>query len=365
MTSITVSNNLQGPVIVLGAGLIGTSICLGLRGHGIPVFLSDPLPSNQASAIALGAGEALSSLTTKPELIVVAAPPLVTADVIARALADYPEATVIDIASTKTTILNQLLALGLDLERYVGTHPMTGREKSGPRAARGRLFVAMPWVLCPTAATSHVSMQRARALAVLLGAVVHELSPEAHDRIVALISHVPQVVATLVAARLRVSPKAALSLAGDPLRSLTRIAASAPELWVQIFATNSDEVLHVLRAFNRDLSAAIDALEHPEARGSSLAIAHLIEEGRTGQQQIPTKSKANQLTLVSVRVAVDDRPNILARMFTLIGNSGINIEDLRLTHYAGTKNGAADISVRAEHQKALVDLLTANKYSIH
>src|SRR6478752_1467190 len=140
--------HLNGPVVVVGTGLLGTSIGLGLRGRGVAVFLSDPSPTNQAVAVDIGAGLPLARLGGEsPELVVVAAPPDVTADVVARALTDYPDAIVVDIASVKAGIQSELRERGADLGRYVGTHPMAGREKSGPVAARGELFTSMLWVL--------------------------------------------------------------------------------------------------------------------------------------------------------------------------------------------------------------------------
>jgi prephenate dehydrogenase len=95
--------HLNGPVVVIGTGLLGTSIGLGLRGRGVSVFLSDPSPTNQAVAVDIGAGLPLSRLgDEQPELVVVAVPPDVTADVVESSLADYPAATVVDIASVKT-----------------------------------------------------------------------------------------------------------------------------------------------------------------------------------------------------------------------------------------------------------------------
>ncbi|HSL36474.1 MAG TPA: prephenate dehydrogenase/arogenate dehydrogenase family protein, partial [Arthrobacter sp.] len=167
--------HLNGPVVVVGTGLLGTSIGLGLRGRGVAVFLSDPSPTNQAVAVDIGAGLPLARLDgEQPELVVVAAPPDVTADVVERALADFPEATVVDIASVKAGIQAELRSRGADLSRYVGTHPMAGREKSGPVAARGELFTSMPWVLCPSGETLPRALQTARALAVDLGAIVSE-----------------------------------------------------------------------------------------------------------------------------------------------------------------------------------------------
>ncbi|HET8879776.1 MAG TPA: prephenate dehydrogenase, partial [Arthrobacter sp.] len=323
--------HLNGPVLVVGTGLLGTSIGLGLRGRGVPVFLADPSPTNQAVAVDIGAGLPLERLDgDSPELVVVAAPPDVTADVVARALTDYPEAVVVDIASVKAGIQAALRERGADLGRYVGTHPMAGREKSGPVAARGELFTSMPWVLCPTPETRPEALQAARALAGDLGAVVSEFGAEEHDEAVALVSHLPQVMSSLVAGRLQGTPLHALSLAGNGLRDVTRIAASDPTLWVQILGANAGPVVELLHGVREDLNRLIGTLEDPTAPGARLDLAQLISEGNAGQARIPGKHGGPPQAYSWLTVLVDDTPGQIARLLTEIGEIGVNLEDLRL-----------------------------------
>ncbi len=350
--------HLAGPVVVVGTGLLGTSIGLGLRGRGVAVFLSDPSPTNQAVAVDIGAGLPLSRLDgEQPELVVVAAPPDVTADVVERALADYPQAVVVDIASVKAGIQAELRSRGADLARYVGTHPMAGREKSGPVAARGELFTSMPWVLCPSEETSPESLQAARALASDLGAVVSEFGAEEHDEAVALVSHVPQVVSSLVASRLQGTPLHALSLAGNGLRDLTRIAASDPTLWVQILGANADKVVDVLYGVREDLNRVIGTLENPTAPGARLDLAQLISEGNAGQSRIPGKHGGPPQAYSWLTVLVDDTPGQIARLLTEIGEIGVNLEDLRLDHSSGQNVGMVEISVLPNKHDLLIEAL--------
>jgi prephenate dehydrogenase len=332
--------HLNGPVVVIGTGLLGTSIGLGLRGRGVSVFLSDPSPTNEAVAVDIGAGLPLSRLgDEQPELVVVAAPPDVTADVVQRSLVDYPAATVVDIASVKAGILADLRGRGVDLARYVGTHPMAGREKSGPVAARGELFTSMPWVVCPSAETSPGALQAARALATDLGAVVTQFGAEEHDHAVALVSHLPQVMSSLVASRLQGTPLHALSLAGNGLRDVTRIAASDPTLWVQILGANAEKVVGILHGVREDLNRLIGTLEDPAAPGARLDLAQLISEGNAGQSRIPGKHGGPPQAYSWLTVLVDDRPGQIARLLTEIGEIGVNLEDLRLDHSSGKNVG--------------------------
>lgn len=350
--------HLDGPVVVIGTGLLGASIGLGLRGRGVPVFLSDPSPTNQAVAVDIGAGRPLADLGgASPQLVVVAAPPDVTADVVSKALADYPDAVVLDIASVKADILSRLRSLGADLSRYVGTHPMAGREKSGPVAARGELFTSMPWVLCPSEETSGAALQVARSLASDLGAVVSQFSADEHDEAVALVSHLPQVMSSLLASRLQGTPLHALSLAGNGLRDVTRIAASDPTLWVQILGGNAAKVVEILYGVREDLNRLIGTLEQPTAPGARLDLAQLISEGNAGQARIPGKHGGPPQAYSWLTVLVDDKPGQIAQLLTEIGEIGVNVEDLRLDHSSGQNVGMVELSVLPNKHDHLIEAL--------
>jgi prephenate dehydrogenase len=350
--------HLDGPVVVLGTGLLGASIGLGLRGRGVPVFLSDPSPTNQAVAVDIGAGRPLSELgSSRPQLVVVAAPPDVTADVVRHALADYPDSVVVDIASVKADILARLRSSGVDLSRYVGTHPMAGREKSGPVAARGELFTSMPWVVCPSGETSGAALQTARSLATDLGAVVSQFTADEHDEAVALVSHLPQVMSSLLASRLQGTPLHALSLAGNGLRDVTRIAASDPTLWVQILGGNAAKVVEILYGVREDLNRLINTLEQPTAPGARLDLAQLMSEGNAGQARIPGKHGGPPQAYSWLTVLVDDKPGQIARLLTEIGEIGVNVEDLRLDHSSGQNVGMVELSVLPNKHDHLIEAL--------
>jgi len=288
---------------------------------------------------------------------VVAAPPDVTADVVARALTDYPESVVVDIASVKAAILAALQARGADLTRYVGTHPMAGREKSGPVAARGELFTSMPWVVCPSPESSAAAVQTAHSLATDLGAVVSQFSAEEHDEAVALVSHLPQIMSSLLASRLQGTPLHALSLAGNGLRDVTRIAASDPTLWVQILGGNAGKVVEILYGVREDLNRLIGTLEEPLAPGARLDLAQLISEGNAGQARIPGKHGGPPQAYSWLTVLVDDRPGQIAQLLTEIGEIGVNVEDLRLDHSSGQNVGMVELSVLPNKHDHLIEAL--------
>ncbi|NOJ59860.1 prephenate dehydrogenase [Arthrobacter sp. 260] len=359
--------HLSGPVLIVGTGLLGASIGLGLRTRGIDVVLTDISPSTQAVAEDIGAGRSLTPVETlDPELVVIAAPPDVTADLGIKALTEYPNAVVVDIASVKASVLDQLetavdeAALG----RYVGTHPMAGREKSGPVAASAELFTSMPWVVCAGPQSTAAAIRTAEALAIDLGAVVARMSAEEHDQSVALISHLPQVLSSLVASRLQDSPPHALALAGNGLRDVTRIAASDPRLWVQILSANAERLVEILYGVREDLNRLIGTLENPTGAGSRLDMAQLISEGNVGQARIPGKHGTPPEAFARMTVLVDDVPGQIARLLTEIGDAGINLEDLRLEHSPGRQVGMAEISVVPGKRHDLLEFLTANGWKV-
>ncbi len=359
-----------GVVRVVGTGLLGTSVALGLRSQGVDVLLADPSPTARELACDLGAGRIDPGPggldRPEPELVVVAAPPDVTAAVVLAELAGAPSATVTDVASIKAGVLHAVLDGGGDASRYVGGHPMAGRERSGAVAARGDLFLGRPWVICagPKAETPRVEL--VRALATTLGADAVDMSPADHDAAVALVSHMPQVIASLVASRLREAPEASVAIAGQGLRDLTRIAGSDPSLWAKILTGNAAPVAAVLADLRTDLDVVLGALqalaeEEPQraARGARAEVARTIAAGNTGRDRLPGKHGARPTTWQVVTVAIPDEPGALGRVFADIGEAGVNVEELSLEHAPGRAVGLLEIAVlpaaRGHLEQALTD----------
>lgn len=356
----------KGPVRVVGTGLLGASVGLGLTRHGVEVQLADPSRTALALARDVGAGTPERAGDPEPALVVVAAPPDVTADVVARELAAHPHAWVTDVASVKGFVLEELRAAEVDLARFVGSHPMAGRERSGPAAAVPDLFLGRPWVITDSGSSDPAALLAVRALAVDLGAVPVAMDAARHDAAVAAVSHVPQLAASLVAARLRGLDDVALELAGQGLRDVTRLAASDPALWTSILAANALAVRSVLLELRGDLDAVVDALTSaalatgPEdvAPGALATIAAAIGAGNAGQARIPGKHGGAHRSYAVVTVLVPDRPGELARLLTDVGEAGVNLEDLQLEHAAGRPVGMAAVSVvpdRAEHLTAWLE----------
>ena len=334
---------LHGTVRIVGAGLLGSSIGHALRLKGVDVALTDASPAQLRLAVDYGAGR-LAQPDDTPSLVVVAVPPDVTADVIQAELAAYPDAVVTDVASVKLEPLTTLRERGVDLTHYIGSHPLAGRERGGAISARADIFIGRPWVVCRDEETPTADLAVVEALALDVGAMPVEMRPEEHDRAVALTSHVPQLVASLLAGRFREVDENLLRLAGQGVRDTTRIAASAPELWVQILGANAAPVVDVLDALADDLRDVAAALRAPDAVGARREVAETIRRGNEGVERLPGKHGQSR-QFETVVVMVDDTPGQLGRLFGDLGELDVNVEDLRLEHSPGAQFGVAEISV--------------------
>ncbi|PPK90852.1 prephenate dehydrogenase [Kineococcus xinjiangensis] len=360
----------RGPVRVVGTGLLGGSIGLAMSARGVDVLLSDPSPTAMALARDMGAGRVHAEVpdAAEPALVVVAAPPDVVADVVAAELQRWPGAVVTDVASVKGEPLRELRERGADLARYAGGHPMAGRERSGAVSARGDIFAGRPWAITAAPETEAAAVEAVRALALDCGAMPVEMPPEQHDVAVALVSHTPQVAASLVAARLREAPDVAVGLAGQGLRDVTRIAASDPALWVQILTGNAGPVAAVLRALRDDLDQVIGALEalaeDPAAPGARGLLARAIADGGLGRDRIPGKHGSAPTRYAPVLVVVPDAPGELARLLTDVGEEGVSVEDLRLEHSPGQRVALAEIAVLPAAAERLQHALRARGWTV-
>ncbi|MFC2472404.1 MAG: prephenate dehydrogenase, partial [Actinomyces sp.] len=251
----------RGPVLIVGTGLLGTSLALALRTAGVEVLLSDTSPTSLALARDMGAGALHGEDSPEPQVVVVATPPDVTADVVVEQLNAHPSAVVTDVASVKERVVTEVRSrAGAQARRYVGSHPMAGRERSGAGAADCDLFAGRPWVVVGQDSDPQAELV-IRNLAVDVGATPVRMGAAEHDAAVAAVSHVPQLVASLVAARLEELGEGALALSGQGLRDVTRIAASDPRLWSAIIVGNAGPVVDLLRRISDDLAALVTGIE--------------------------------------------------------------------------------------------------------
>jgi prephenate dehydrogenase len=354
---------------VIGTGLIGTSAALALSGRGVSVYLRDSDPDAARTAAALGAG-----VTAPPEatvdLAIVAVPPARVAATLAEAQRTKLARGYLDVASVKGRPRRDLEALGCDLSQYIGTHPMAGRERSGPLAATPELFEGRPWVLTPTPGTDTEVLNLALELVALCGAVPVVMDADAHDRAVALVSHTPQLLSSLVAARLEHAEESAVRLCGQGIRDVTRIAASEPGMWLDILSANPGPVADVLAEIAADLDEtvvslrALQSADDAERRDGGAGIEDVLRRGNAGRVRVPGKHGAAPAAYETVAVLIGDQPGELARVFADAGAAGVNIEDVRIEHSTGQQAGLVQLMVVPRSAPVLTAALRERGWSI-
>jgi prephenate dehydrogenase len=364
--------------VVLGTGLIGTSVALALRAQGSIVWLADADPAAARLAAEMGAGSLLPAGGAdggQADIAVLAMPPAAVAAELAAAQERGLARCYTDVASVKELPLRAATDLGCDLRSYVPGHPLSGRERSGPAAARGDLFLGRPWVICPLPENQPDAVSLVTGLALACGAQPVQVSPAEHDQWVALVSHAPHLVAAAMAARLEHAAPGALALAGQGLRDVTRIAAGDPGLWRQILTANAGRAAQVIREVAAELEHAAAALDQAVAAGAQpdgpggagvaeKELAGLLERGSAGAGRIPGKRGGPARGFALVQVIIPDRPGELARLFHAAGEAGINIEDLGIEHSAGLPVGVAELWVRPEVADQLRGVLAAGGWPV-
>ncbi len=351
--------------LVVGSGLIGTSVALALRRHGVQVHLTDRDPAAARQAADLGAGT-VDQPTSQVDLAVVAVSPSATAEVVSGLLAGNVAATVMDTCGVKDRVLREVAATVGATPHFVGTHPMAGGERSGPLAGRADLFEGRAWAVCARGADAR-SLDRVVRLLEICGAVRVDIDPAAHDAAVALVSHVPQVAASLVAARLAEGDDGALALTGQGLRDVTRVAASDPDLWVDVLVANADPVARVLSELRQDVDAVVHALHEvtDDVEWARTALREVLLRGNAGRARLPGKHGGRQTPYAVVPVVLPDRPGQLGRLFADVGEAGINIEDLRIEHSPGQPVGLVELAVAPGVRSALVEALQGLGWVVH
>lgn len=366
---MTAEGSRNRTVLIVGTGLIGASIGLALRSSDATVWLTDADVEAQVHAIERGAGEALTT-DAEPDLVVVAVPPRSVADVAADMLERYPRATVTDVASVKAAPLARLRGLTNGFERFVGGHPMAGREVSGPAGARADLFEDRLWVITATRETTAERVADVQWLARTCGSLVVELDPHEHDRAVALTSHTPQLLASVLAAQLVDADPSDVAVSGQGLRDTTRLADSGAELWTQIISSNAPEIIAVLDRVSADLAEVRESLAEetttlsPELSDSMGAVRRVLERGNEGRRALPDKHGGAAHEYEVIPVVVDDRPGELGRLFAAAGSADVNLEDVRIEHTVGRLRAIIELDVAPANAARLRSVLSAGGWQI-
>ncbi|MFB8439006.1 prephenate dehydrogenase NovF [Streptomyces niveus] len=354
--------------VIIGTGMIGTSIGLALRKQGVDSYLMDTSPVALRIAEAVGAGTAEEPPETV-DLAVVAVPPAHVAPVIASHQSRGTARFYVDVAGVKVSTRRELDALGCDLATVVGGHPLVGRPGSGPLAARGDLFDGRPWALVPAVGTDAAALNRALELVAACGAIPVVLDAEAHDRAIALGTLVPQIALTLVAARLTEADSGALRLLGSVWSEIPQlVGVDSATSWTQVLAANAAPVVGELEKLSRDLASLLETLRGVADRGGSLAepdgrLLEFIQRGIDGSNRVPGRyGIPTETALADVDVSVDDRPAELARLFDDVAGAGVVMRGIDISQRPDSPDRTVTISVTPRDAENLLHELRRRKW---
>jgi prephenate dehydrogenase len=349
---------------IVGSGLIGASIGLALRSRGVEVLLSDVDAEQVKVAEAMGAGRLWAGEPV--EHAVIAVPPHAVAGELRRLRRAGLANTVSDVASVKTKPIAEAVRAGCDLTSWCPAHPIAGRERGGAASARADLFVERTWVLCPLPHTSAQAVAATAAVALACGAQPIRTSARRHDRAMALLSHLPQVVASLLAAAIPDLDAADLALAGQGFRDTTRLADSDPGLWGSILEGNRGPVAARSRLLAADLVRLAEVLESGSADAAADAVRGVVARGNAARTRLPSKHGTPERAWAWVGVVLADRPGQLGSLFTSIGRWGVNVEDIAaFEHSLDSPAGIVEIAVAPDVADDLLDRLGAGGWTAY
>lgn len=344
---------------IIGTGLIGGSIGLAARKRGLAdsVVGFDLDPAQVSQAFSRGAISRTSSdlkgAASEADIVFVATPVGAIAGVVGDMSLDLPHGCVVsDVGSTKQRIVSEVLGLVAGNVHFIGGHPIAGSEREGIDAAEPDLYEGAYWILTPTLDTDASAYKTLVAFVSALGARVISLDPSRHDELMALTSHLPQMLASalMVFAATASGEKEGLPLiTAGGFRDMTRIAASSSDLWLDILQDNREAILDVLAGFGSALGAAETHLR--EENWDQLRL--LLERASASRKALPGKPGVSPEQLVELTVPIPDRPGVLSEVTTAVGEAGVNIEDIDIVHSPEGGRGTLHLTVSGSGEAEL------------
>lgn len=346
-------------VRIVGSGLIGTSIGLALRVHGVSVTMVDV--DQAAAALAQDLiGE--SSPGSTADVTIIASPISTISSVIKSEIEQGINLGFIDISSVKVNPVLEVEASGFDMSKFLPTHPMAGREVGGAESARADLFQGRPWAI-DSSKVSEPLLAAGREVIELCGGNILEIPAQEHDKAVALVSHLPQILSSLLAAQLEGAPAQWLDLAGSGLRDTTRIAASSPLLWREIISANSRALTPLLEKLIEelvDLNLALSSSDKAE-----VAVDEFIKAGNRGRAMIPGKHGGVARNYTFLPVVIEDKPGQLAALFDECASAQVNVEDLAIEHSPEQYTGLITLALSQSDATKLYEHLLERGWRAH
>jgi len=345
-------------IAVIGTGLMGGSLALALKdydGVGEVAAFDASIEVRDAARelrIADTIAETAAEAASGAQVVFIATPISAMVSSLEAAAPALEDGVVVsDIASAKMGVMQAIQEALPPGALYVSGHPMTGSEQSGVHFARADLFRDRYYILTPNENTDATAYQRIHALLKEMGARVISMDPESHDRAMATVSHVPHLLSLLLmemAARERERMKSIYSVAAGGFRDMTRIAASNPDVWLDIVTENRAFIIEKLGDYQQSLQGLKEAL----ARGDTEALREIFVDARAAREELSLKAGAEITEMFAVSLPVPDEPGVISRITTAVGGLGVNIEDIGIVHPLEGETGILTLNVLGEDRAA-------------
>ena len=338
---------------IIGCGLIGTSIALRLKEKKHEIWLEDSNSSNLHLAKDLVgiSGE----LPNNIDLIIIATPLKAIIPILRDLNSIKCSAIVIEVGGIKSKVTSEVEALTDISENFVSAHPMAGREMTGPESARADLFEGRAWILTSSEKTNPKALEVAKKIGDELGSTTYYLDSKAHDETITAVSHLPQLLSSLLGNLISNDDEITLSFAGQGLRDISRLADSDSKLWSELFSENAsnlllkvDEILETVGEFKNALK------ERDEKR-----IENFLVQGKIGRSKIPGKHGAKARNYAHLPIVIGDKPGELARIFDECAACNVNVEDLSIEHSPNQETGLVTLSLQPK------DAITLREHMIN
>ena len=346
-SGFVMNNNARRGQIV-GTGLIGGSVALALRSAGWHVTGTDIDAQTAERAKKLGVIDA-TGIDQEAELTFVAVPASSLEVEIEKALRET-KGMVTDTGSVKTGV-----ARNINDPRFVPGHPMAGSEQDGIEGADERIFDGAVWVLTPTEGTEDLGLRELQTVLSSMGCDVVTMTPERHDALVAIVSHVPHLTAAslmCLADDRALDDAPLLRLAAGGFRDMTRIAAGHPDIWLDICEENRDAIVTVLDEFADRISHIRDVVAESDRDG----LTDLLSQARRARTNLPSRYVRPQ-DLLEIRIPIPDRKGQIANITMLAADCDVNVADIEVAHSTEGAQGVLVLVIaRAEVQRFLAVL---------
>ncbi len=339
-----------GTLAVVGVGLMGGSLGLAARRAGVREVLGVSrsretldlaLERGAITAVCPSAAEAAAAA----DLVVVATPVRRVVDDVKAALRGARAETIVsDVGSTKGPLMRALSPA--EQARCIGGHPLCGSEAAGVANARQSLYDGATYFLTPGTHVDADAYRRLSAFVGELGARPVAIDPEEHDRLMAVMSHLPHVLANVLMAQAgtHAGSRDALLSAGPSFRDLTRVAGSNRRVWSDIFLDNRAALLAALATFQQGLQEVLEAL----AAGDAEKLGDTIARAAAHRERMLAEGSLEPRELHRLLVSIPDRPGVLKEIMVALGDANINIEDLALHHMSAELGGTLTLYVLGE-----------------